>query len=208
MSKVLFVKVNDRPLDQSVSAKMYDVFLQNYRVANGSDEIVELDLFKEGLPFYGNDAITGVYKRNQGFELTAEEEKAANLVEKYLDQFLSMDKIVFAFPLWNKTVPAPLTTYLSYLTQAGRMFNYTAEGPVGYAGDKKVMILNARGGDYSLDTMAPAEMAVNLVKNIINIWGIKNPEEVIIEGHNMYPERSKEIITTGLENVIRAASKF
>jgi FMN-dependent NADH-azoreductase len=208
MSKVLFVKVNDRPSDQSISAKMYDVFLKNYKEANSSDEIVELDLFKEELPYYGNDAITGLYKRNQGVELTAQEEKAANLVDKYLGQFLSMDKIVFAFPLWNQTVPAPLLTYLSYLTQAGRMFNYTAEGPIGYAGDKKVMILNARGGDYSLDMLAPSEMAVNLVKNIINIWGIKNPEEVIIEGHNMYPERSKVIIDLGLENVAKEALKF
>lgn len=119
-----------------------------------------------------------------------------------------MDKVVFTFPLWNKTVPAPLSTYLSYLTQAGKMFNYTAEGPVGYAGDKEVMLLNARGGDYSLEGMASQEMAVSLVKNIINIWGVKNPEEVIIEGHNMDPDRAQEIISTGLENVTKAASKF
>jgi FMN-dependent NADH-azoreductase len=150
---------------------MYETFLKTYKEANGTDEIVELDLFNEELPYYGKNAITGVYKRNQDFELTAEEEKAANLVEKYLDQFLSMDKIVFAFPLWNKTVPAPLSTYLSYLTQAGKMFNYTAEGPVGYAGDKEVMLLNARGGDYSLEGMASQEMAVSLVKKYINIWG-------------------------------------
>ncbi|MED3996324.1 FMN-dependent NADH-azoreductase [Peribacillus frigoritolerans] len=207
-TKVLFVKVNDRPADQAISSKMYDTFLQTYKETHRTDEVTELDLFKEELPYYGNTAITGLYKRNQGLELTAEEENAAKLVDQYLNQFMAMDKVVFAFPLWNSTVPAPLITYLSYLAQAGIMFNYTAEGPVGYAGDKKVMLLNARGSDYALEGMASAEMAVSLVKNIISLWGIKNPETVVIEGHNQYPDRSQKIIADGLENVAKAAEAF
>ncbi|MFJ5748047.1 FMN-dependent NADH-azoreductase [Peribacillus frigoritolerans] len=207
-TKVLFVKVNDRPADQAISSKMYDTFLQTYKETHRADEVTELDLFKEELPYYGNTAITGLYKRNQGLELTDEEEYAAKLVDQYLDQFMAMDKVVFAFPLWNSTVPAPLITYLSYLAQAGIMFNYTAEGPVGYAGDKKVMLLNARGSDYALEGMASAEMAVSLVKNIIGLWGIKNPETVVIEGHNQYPDRSQKIIADGLENVAKAAEAF
>ncbi|MDR4925054.1 FMN-dependent NADH-azoreductase [Peribacillus simplex] len=208
MTKVLFVKVNDRPAEQAISSKMYDTFLNAYKETHRTDEVTELDLFKEELPYYGNTAITGLYKRNQGLELTAEEEKAAELVDQYLNQFLAMDKVVFAFPLWNSTVPAPLITYLSYLAQAGKMFNYTAEGPVGYAGDKKVMLLNARGADYALEGMASAEMAVNLVKNIIGLWGINNPEVVVIEGHNQYPDRTQKIIADGLENVAKAAETF
>lgn len=208
MTKVLFVKVNDRPADQAISSKMYDTFLQTYKETHRADEVTELDLFKEELPYYGNTAITGLYKRNQGLELTAEEENAAKLVDQYLNQFMAMDKVVFAFPLWNSTVPAPLITYLSYLAQAGIMFNYTAEGPVGYAGDKKVMLLNARGSDYALEGMASAEMAVSLVKNIIGLWGINNPETVVIEGHNQYPDRSQKIIADGLENVAKAAEAF
>ncbi|MFS0670099.1 FMN-dependent NADH-azoreductase [Peribacillus frigoritolerans] len=207
-TKVLFVKVNDRPADQAISSKMYDTFLQTYKETHRADEVTELDLFKEELPYYGNTAITGLYKRNQGLELTAEEENAAKLVDQYLNQFMAMDKVVFAFPLWNSTVPAPLITYLSYLAQAGIMFNYTAEGPVGYAGDKKVMLLNARGSDYALEGMASAEMAVSLVKNIISLWGIKNPETVVIEGHNQYPDRSQKIIADGLESVAKAAEAF
>ncbi|SEO72851.1 FMN-dependent NADH-azoreductase [Paenibacillus sp. OV219] len=208
MSKTLFINANDRPSDQSISAKMYEEFVKTYIEANRTEEVTVLDLYHEELPYYGNHAITGAFKRNQGLELSSDEEKAANLVDKYLDQFMEMDKVVFAFPLWNKTVPAPLITYLSYLSQAGKMFNYTAEGPVGYAGDKKVMILNARGGDYSLDYMASAEMAVKLVKNIIAIWGIKNPEEVIIEGHNQFRDRAAEIIADGMERVVKAAAGF
>ena len=208
MSKVLFIKVNDRPADQAVSVKMYETFLASYKESHPSDEIFELDLFKENLPYYGNEMITAMFKKGRGMEMTAEEEKLSALIEKYLNQFLSMDKVVFAFPLWNATVPAPLVTYISYLAQAGKMFNYTAEGPVGYAGDKKVMLLGSRGSDYSADHMAPYEMAVNYVKAAISLWGIHNPEVVVIEGHNQYTDRSQEIVADGLKATAQAAATF
>ena len=206
MSKVLFIKVNDRPADQAVSVQMYNAFLNAYKEANPTDEITEIDLFEAELPYYGNKALTAVYKNNQGMELTEEEAKYVGLVNQYTDQFLSMDKIVFAFPLWNSTVPAPLITYISYLAQAGKMFKYTAEGPIGYAADKKVALLSARGSDYS--AMPGAEMAVNLVKAAISLWGITDPEVVVIEGHNQYPDRTAEIVANGLEKATELARRF
>ena len=208
MSKVLFIKVNDRPVNQAISVQMYETFLASYKESHPNDEIIELDLFEANLPYYGNEAITAMYKKGQGMELTSEEEKLSALIEKYLNQFLSMDKVVFAFPLWNATVPAPLVTYISYLAQAGKMFNYTAEGPVGYAGDKKVMLLSSRGSDYSAEHMAPYEMAVNYVKAAISLWGIHNPEVVVIEGHNQYTDRTQEIVANGLKATAQAAATF
>ncbi|QFK71117.1 FMN-dependent NADH-azoreductase [Pradoshia sp. D12] len=206
MTKILFVKVNDRPADQAVSVQMYNAFLHAYKEANPTDQITELDLFQVELPYYGNAAITALYKNNQGIELTEEETKYVNLANQYIDQFLSMDKIVFAFPLWNSTVPAPLITYISYLAQAGKMFKYTAEGPIGYAADKKVALLSARGSDYS--AIPGAEMAVNLVKSAISLWGITNPEVMVIEGHNQYPDRTVEIVAEGLEKTAKLAARF
>ncbi|WP_284702826.1 FMN-dependent NADH-azoreductase [Peribacillus simplex] len=208
MSKVLFVKSNDRPADQAISVKMYETFLNAYKEANSNDEITELDLFKLNLPYYGNTAITALYKRNQGMELTEEEVEIADIVQQYLNQFLAADKVVFAFPLWNATVPAPLVTYISYLAQAGTTFKYTAEGPVGLAGGKKVALLNARGSDYALPGMDAGEMAEKYVTMNLNLWGISNPETVIIEGHNQYPDRSQDIVAEGLAKVAETAAKF
>ena len=206
MSKVLLIKANDRPADQGISSRMYETFVNTFKEANPNAEITELELFNLDLPYYGNTAIMGAYKRSQGMEMTAEETKAADLVDQYLNQFLDAEKIVFAFPLWNFTVPAPLISYISYLSQAGKTFKYTVEGPVGLAGDKKVAVLSARGSDY---TQMPAmEMAANYVINILSFWGITNPEVVVIEGHNQYPDRAQEIIADGLEKVAKVAANF
>lgn len=207
MAKVLFIKANDRPADQATSVKLYDTFIDSYKNSNQADEITELDLFNVELPYYDNSIITALYKQGQGMELTQEEVSKTNLVNGYLEQFLAADKIVFAFPLWNFTVPAQLVTYISYLSQAGKTFKYSANGPVGLVTDKKVVLLHARGGVYSAEPMANIESALRFVKGAIGLWGIQ-AQEVIIEGHNQFPDRAQDILAAGLEEAKQLAAAF
>jgi len=208
MTTVLFIKANDRPADQAVSSNMYETFLNTYKEGNPNDTIIELDLFAEEIPNYGHTAITGVFKRNQGLDTTEDETAAADLVDQYVNQLFAADKMVLAFPLWNGMVPAPLVNYISYLTQAGRTFKYTPEGAVGLVEGKKVILLTARGGVYSTEPAASAELALKFVANSLALMGVTNPETIIIEGHNQYPDRAQGIIADGLEEVAKTAAKF
>ncbi|WP_410510944.1 FMN-dependent NADH-azoreductase [Paenibacillus sp. BR2-3] len=208
MSIVLFIKANNRPVEQSVSVKLYHEFLESYKLNNPQDEITELDLFAEELPYYDNTMITGVYKESQGIEATAEEAQGAAIVNKYFEQFAAADKIVFAFPLWNMTVPAVLHTYIDYLNQAGKAFKYTAEGPVGLLTGKKAAVINARGGIYSEGPAASAEMAVNFILGNLGFWGFQDITQVIVEGHNQLLDQAAEIVENGLQLAKTAAASF
>ena len=208
MSYTLFIKANDRSASEAVSVKLYDAFLESYRQSHQDEEIIELNLFKEELPYLGADMINGQFKLARGLEVTAAENKAAETANYYLEQFVRADKIVIAFPLWNFTVPAVLHTYFDYLNQAGKTFKYTPEGPVGLLGDKKVMLLNARGGVYSEGPAAEVEMAVKYVSSVLQFFGITDVNSVIIEGHNQFPDRAQEIIESGLEQAAQSAKTF
>ena len=208
MSYTLFIKANDRSASEAVSVKLYDAFLKSYQQSHQDEEIIELNLFKEELPYLGADMINGQFKLARGLEVTAAENKAAEIANRYLEQFVKADKIVIAFPLWNFTVPAVLHTYFDYLNQAGKTFKYTPEGPVGLLGDKKVMLLNARGGVYSEGPSAEVEMAVKYVSSVLQFFGVTDVNSVIIEGHNQFPDRAQEIIESGLEQAAQAAKTF
>ncbi|KQL43549.1 FMN-dependent NADH-azoreductase [Brevibacillus choshinensis] len=208
MSKVLLIKANDRPVDQAVSVKLYEAFAQTYKETHQNDEVVELDLFAENLPYYGNDLLTAMFKAGRGMELGAEEQKGADLVKKYLNQFAEAEKVVIAFPMWNFTVPAVLHTYMDYLSQAGTTFKYTAEGPVGLMGDKKVALLSARGGVYSEGPMAAVEMANKYVRTLLGFWGISNITEVIVEGHNQFADKAESIVEEGVTKAAKLAETF
>lgn len=148
--------------------------------------------------------IIGNYKSSQDIELTPEEHATHTIVTKHLEQFLSADKVVIAFPFWNLTVPAVFHSYLDYMHQPRKTFQYTAEGLVGLLPGKKVALLNARGGVYADNE----EMAVNFVLKHLQVFGIRNVTTIVIEGHNQYPDRRQEIIAEGLRNTERAATLF
>ncbi|MGE7759762.1 FMN-dependent NADH-azoreductase [Peribacillus sp. NPDC097895] len=208
MTTVLFVKANNRPANQAVSVKLYEAFLASYKESHPNDTVVELDLYKEELPYLGVDMINGTFKASRGLDLTVEEAKAVTVADKYLEQFLAADKVVFGFPLWNLTIPAVLHTYIDYLNRAGKTFKYTPEGPVGLIGDKKIVLLNASGGVYSEGPKAEVEMAVKYVASMMSFFGVKNIEKVVIEGHNQFPDKAEEIIAAGLEKAVKVASTF
>lgn len=208
MSTVLFVKANNRPVEQAVSVKLYYAFLESYRKSHPDDTIIELDLYKEDLPYLNADMINGNFKAARGMELTPAEQAAVAVSGKYLDQFLAADKVVFAFPLWNFTVPAVLHTYIDYLCQAGKTFKYTEQGPVGLVSDKKVALLVARGGIYSEGPAASAEMAFNYMRNILAFFGVTDTTNVIVEGHNQLADRAEAIIAQGVAEAQKAAAEF
>ncbi|HDX9649321.1 TPA: FMN-dependent NADH-azoreductase [Bacillus cereus] len=208
MTTVLFVKANNRPADQAVSVKLYEAFLASYKESHPNDTVIELDLYKEELPYVGVDMINGTFKASRGFDLTAEEAQAVAVADKYLDQFLAADKVVFGFPLWNLTIPAVLHTYIDYLNRAGKTFKYTPEGPVGLIRDKRIALLNASGGVYSKGPKAEMEMAVKYVASMMGFFGVKDMEKVVIEGHNQFPDKAEEIISAGLEKAVKVATTF
>jgi FMN-dependent NADH-azoreductase len=208
MSTVLFVKANDRAIEQAVSVKLYQAFLDSYKQSHPEDTVVELDLFQETLPYLNANMINGSFKAARGYDLTPEEQAAVAVKSKYLEQFLAADKVVFGFPLWNLTIPAVLHTYIDYIYEAGKTFKYTAEGPVGLIPDKKIALLNARGGIYSEGPAAAAEMSFNYIRNIMSFFGVTNFENIIVEGHNQLPDQAEAIVADGVAKAEKAAVGF
>ena len=204
MTTTLFVKANNR--QGSVTGRLYDAFIESYRASHPNDSVIELDLYKEKLPYLGDVMISGNFKSSQGMELTLEEKEVHDIVIKHLEQFIAADKLVIAFPLWNLTVPAVLHSYLDYMHHPRKTFKYTADGQVGLLPDKKVVLLNARGGVYAEGDSS--EMAVSFVKNHLKVFGISDITTVVIEGHNQFPDRSEAIIEDGLQKAVQTAKSF
>lgn len=206
MTTTLFIKANDRPIEGSISVKLYHAFLESYKLSQPDDRVIELDLYAVTLPYLNAAMINGNFKSAQGAELTSEEKRLSDIANRFLEQFLNADKLVIGFPLWNLTVPAVLHSYFDYLHRPGKTFKYTDQGSVGLLSDKKVAILNARGGVYEAGNRF--EMAVNFVQNQLNFLGINNMTTIVIEGHHEFPKRSEAIIAEGLEKATEVAKTF
>ncbi|WP_066299798.1 FMN-dependent NADH-azoreductase [Bacillus sp. FJAT-29937] len=204
---ILVVKANNRPASEAVSTKMYEAFMNNIEGVN----VTTYDVFAEDMPYLGQDLFSAFGKVASGEEMTDVEKRILAAKQKAMDAVTAADVVVFAFPLWNLTIPAKLQSFIDYIYQAGFSFKYDENGnAVQLLTDKKFVVLSARGGIYSSPEASPMEMAATYIKNVCGgVFGMKLLDEVIIEGHAAMPAQAETIIAEGLakvENVAKGLS--
>lgn len=209
MTNVLVVKANNRPSTEGVSSKMYEVFMESVKGLDNVN-VTTYDVYEEDTPYFGQDVFNAYGKLAQGEELNEVEAAVMAAQTKAREAVTNADVVVFAFPLWNLTIPAKLQTFIDYVYAAGFSFKYDENGNlVSLLTDKKAIILNARGGIYSTPETAGMEMSVNYIKAVVGgVFGMEIIDEVIIEGHNAMPAKAEEIKAAGFEAVKAAAQKL
>lgn len=188
---------------------MYEAFVEEASKLEGIN-LSTFDVFEEDMPYFGQTLFDAFGKIQNGEKLNSEEAALMEAKQKAMDAITAADVVVWAFPLWNLTIPATLQTFIDYTFAAGFSFKYSPEGAlIGLLNDKKTIILSARGGYYSTADAAPMEMAATYVKNVAcGVYGMELLDEVIIEGHNAEPDKAETIVSEGLERVKAAARKL
>ena len=121
---VLVVKANNRPASEAVSSKMYETFMENLEGVN----VTTYDVFAEDTPYFGQDLFNAFGKLASGEEITDVEQRLLAAKQKAKDALTAADVVVFAFPLWNLTIPAKLQTFVDYVYEAGYAFKYDENG--------------------------------------------------------------------------------
>jgi FMN-dependent NADH-azoreductase len=119
-----------------------------------------------------------------------------------LDEFMWADVIVVGAPMYNFGVPAQLKTWIDYLAVAGVTFRYTANGPEGLAGGRRVFIASSRGGMYGAGTpMAVMDHQESYLKAVFGFFGITVIEVVRAEGMGLGGDAAASAIATAEQAV-------
>jgi FMN-dependent NADH-azoreductase len=129
---------------------------------------------------------------------TPEEKRSAaqtselKLSDALVEELLAADGLIIGAPLYNFTIPSGLKAWIDRIAVAGKTFKYTAEGPVGLAGDKKVVIVATSGGKYAESPVDAAH--VGHLKVLLSFLGMKDITVVRAAGLSMSPEARAEAI--------------
>jgi FMN-dependent NADH-azoreductase len=119
-------------------------------------------------------------------ERSEQQSAELKLSDALIEEFIAADAVIIGAPLYNFTIPSGLKAWIDRVLVAGKTFRYSAEGPVGLAGDKKVVIVATSGGKY-VDT--PVDAAhVGHLKTVLGFIGLKDVTVVRAAGLNMGPE--------------------
>ena len=171
--------------ENSASRAITGAIVERLRSAEPGARVIYRDLVANPIPHLTLDAF------------------AANLD---VDEFLGADMIVIGAPMYNFTLPTQLKAWIDRIAIAGKTFRYTAEGPEGLAGGKRVIVALARGGVYSQGSPAAAfEHLETYLRSVFNFVGIE-PEFLVAEGLNLSPEQRETAIREALGESLRLAA--
>jgi FMN-dependent NADH-azoreductase len=125
-----------------------------------------------------------------------------------LDEFLAADVVVIGAPMYNFTIPSQLKAWIDRILIPGKTFQYSASGPEGLAGGKRVIVALSRGGFYGAGTpAAAAEHLETYLRTVLGFIGVADPEFIIAEGIQTGPEQREKALSEALHTagVLRAS---
>jgi FMN-dependent NADH-azoreductase len=122
---------------------------------------------------------------------------SAVLGNEVMDEFLAADVIVLGAPMYNFGIPSQLKAWIDRIMVAGKTFRYTANGPEGLAGGKRVIVASSRGGFYSEGTAgAVMDFQENYLRAVLGFLGITDVEFVRAEGVAVSAEHKQQALAT------------
>ncbi|SDN70727.1 FMN-dependent NADH-azoreductase [Paenibacillus sp. yr247] len=211
MATVLYITAHPHDHQTSFSLAVGKEFIDAYREANQSDEVIHVDLYKQDIPQIDADVFSGWGKLQSGSAFDqlsdAEKSKVARL-GAIVDQFVAADKYVFVSPMWNFSFPPVLKAYIDAVSVAGKTFKYTENGPVGLLTDKKGLHIQASGGVYSEGPAVAFESGHSYLKKIAQFYGIPSFEGIFVEGMAVAPDQAQSIKEKAIVKAKEAATRF
>lgn len=119
-----------------------------------------------------------------------------------LEEFLAADTVVIGVALYNFTIPSQLKAWIDRVLIAGKTFHYTATGPQGLVGGKRVILAVARGGFYGPGTPHHAfEHAESYLRVAFGFIGVTDLEVVVAEGIALGPEQRETSTQAALQQI-------
>ena len=116
-----------------------------------------------------------------------------------LQEFLDADVVVIGAPMYNFSIPSQLKAWFDRVLVAGKTFRYTAEGPQGLAGGKRVIVASVRGGLYAQGTpQADSDFHEPYLRTLFRFIGIDDIAIVRAEGVAISPELKQAALNAAL----------
>jgi FMN-dependent NADH-azoreductase len=110
--------------------------------------------------------------------------------------------------MYNFTLPSQLKAWIDRILVGGKTFRYTATGPEGLAGGKRVIVAISRGGFYGpASPTAAFEHLESYLRTVFGFIGVTDLEFVAADGINLGPDQREAALKGAIEaaGLLRAA---
>ncbi|GKQ42617.1 FMN-dependent NADH-azoreductase 2 [Companilactobacillus sp. RD055328] len=210
MAKVLIIRAHPASSKKSNSMDMADKFKEVYKQEHPNDEVIEYNL-SSGNAYPLNDTAISIYNKSLAKEsLNITEKEFREGRQKYVDEFVSADKYVFANPMYNLFIPAEMKTYFDIVMQIPDTFHYTKDGkPEGLLKNKKALHIQTDGGIYHGEPdMSFLDLGDQYIRSVLGIMGVSDVESIFAEGMDYAPDKADAIMEKAMSRIEECAKNF
>jgi FMN-dependent NADH-azoreductase len=166
---------------QSVSRELSAAVVERYRARHPQARVTYRDLAADPLPHLSGAAFLAARTQRVPDDPAVKAELA--LAQTVLDEFLAADVIVLGVAFYNFGIASQLKAWIDRIAVPGKTFRYTAHGPQGLAGGKRVIVTVARGGFYGPGSpVASFEHAASYLRSVFAFAGITDIDVIAADG--------------------------
>jgi len=176
----------------SISRQLSAAIVKRLRDANPALEVTYHDLGAEPIGH-----LTGAHLAAAQGAMPEDPSLLRDLAlgQKALADFLAADIVVVGAPMYNFSISSQLKAWIDRLAVAGKTFRYTAKGPEGLVGGKRVIIASSRGGFYGPQALAASfDHQETYLRGVFAFLGITDITFIRAEGVNVGPDQRKAAI--------------
>jgi len=164
---------------RNLSAKLVTLWQQQ----NPLGLVVTRDIVTNPIPHIDEALMAGLLQPDATHSNATQQ--AVVKADEIIDEFLAADVVVLGVPMYNFGIPSTLKVWVDHISRAGRTFKYTDKGPVGLAGDKRIVVVSTRGGIYEDERM---DHQITYLKTLFGFLGISDIDVIQAEGLNLSGE--------------------
>ncbi len=183
----------------SVSRPLTQLAAEKLKAANPGAEYVYRDLVKNTLRHY--TAVLRIYG-DAPPQVTPEQKAEIETGQEILNEFLAADIVLIGAPMYNFSIPSQLKAWLDLIAVSGKTFRYSASGPEGLCGNKKLVIISSRGGKYGPGSPVETwDHQEQYLRHFFTFLGVKDITVITAEGVAMGPEKAGEAIAQAKQKI-------
>ncbi len=193
--------INSSPRSQSVSRRLTQHFVEQWKAKTPETRVVERDLSADTLPFVTEAWVQAVYTPDA--QRTPEQRRMLELSDTLIGEIMAADTIVLGVPMHNFSIPASLKVWIDLVVRAGKTFRYGEHGAEGLVpSDKRVFAIVARGGPYAPDSpIGGMDFQVPYLTKILGFIGLTKVTFIHADKQAFGPEAAQVAVDNAVASL-------
>jgi FMN-dependent NADH-azoreductase len=133
----------------SVTRRLTAKFADEWKANHPTGEVMRRDLSTTALPLITDDwSATQI----DPSKLSPSQRSYLSTSDALIEEVLAADIIVIGAPMYNFAIPSVLKAWIDQIVRIGKTVVYGPNGRLGLLGNRKVVVITARGGAYEKGT--------------------------------------------------------